>query len=105
LNTICKEQTFDNFLPGSGPHLLKWQFQPGRRGNSGKYSIKEQRIKLNDLLADSPSLKHELEAKLAHAYEQAVIIAVKQTSLEEAMFPNPCPYTLAQCFDDQFFPE
>lgn len=86
-------------------HLLKWQFQPGRRGNSWKYTIKEQRIKIKDLLEDSPSLKHELESKLAHAYEQAVIIAVKQTSLEESNFPKQCLYTIEQCFDDQFFPE
>jgi hypothetical protein len=86
-------------------HLLKWQFQPGRRGNSWKYTIKEQRIKIKDLLEDSPSLKHELESKLPHAYEQAVVIAVKQTSLEESIFPKQCLYSLEQCFDDGFFPE
>lgn len=86
-------------------HLLKWQFQPGRRGNSWKYTIKEQRIKIKDLLEDSPSLKHELESKLSHAYEQAVVIAVKQTSLEESTFPKQCLYSLEQCFDDDFFPE
>src|SRR5262245_16613266 len=45
-------------------HLLKWQYQPERRGKSGKYSIKEQRFKIKILLDDSPSLNHELDAQL-----------------------------------------
>jgi Domain of unknown function DUF29 len=85
-------------------HLLKWQFQPARRSNSWKYTIKEQRLKLRDLLEESPSLRHELELKLSHAYEQSVLIAVRQTGLDEASFPKQCPYNLAQCFDE-FLPE
>lgn len=29
-------------------HLLKWQYQPGYRGNSWRYSIEEQRAELAD---------------------------------------------------------
>lgn len=86
-------------------HLLKWQFQRTRRSNSWKYTIKEQRIKTRDLLEDSPSLKHELELKLNHAYEQAVVMTIRQTGLDETTFPSQCPYNLEQCLNDQFFPE
>ena len=85
-------------------HLLKWQIQPGLRGNSWKYTLKEQRIKLSDLLEESPSLKHEIELKMEHAYKQSIIIAARETGLEEEKFPKKCPFSLAQCLDDCFFP-
>jgi uncharacterized protein DUF29 len=34
-------------------HLLKWQFQPGLRGNSWRLSIEEQRYRLEDHLNDN----------------------------------------------------
>jgi hypothetical protein len=34
--------------------LLKWQFQPGLRSHSWKYSIEERRAGVLDLLEDSP---------------------------------------------------
>lgn len=86
-------------------HLLKWQFQPGLRGNSWKYTIKEQRIKLLDLLADSPSLNHEVELKLNHAYEQATVITLRETGLEESSLPLNCPFTFRQCLDYKFLPK
>jgi len=86
-------------------HLLKWKFQSVRRSNSWKYTIKEQRIQLSDLLEESPSLKNALEEKINHAYEHAVVIAIKETALEEEIFPDNCPFSLKQCLDQGFFPE
>src|SRR5277367_4729636 len=34
-------------------HLLKWQFQPGLRGNSWRLSIEEQLYRLEDHLNDN----------------------------------------------------
>jgi hypothetical protein len=85
-------------------HLLKWQFQPERQGNSWKYTIKEQRIKLNQLLEDSPSLKYELIQKIEEAYEQATVIVLKETGIDENIFPVTCSFTLEQCLDHHFFP-
>ncbi len=84
--------------------LLKWQFQTDRRANSWKYSIREQRIQVLDILEESPSLKHELKNKLNHAYTKAVLNAASETGLSEGNFPDMCPYSLAQCLDDEFFP-
>ena len=37
-------------------HLLKWQFQPNLRSRSWQLTIKEQRIRLEKLLKENPSL-------------------------------------------------
>lgn len=49
-------------------HLLKWKFQPVKRGNPWRLAIKEQRIKLMRLLEESPSLRHELALKIHETY-------------------------------------
>jgi len=85
-------------------HLLKWEFQSERRGNSWKYTIKEQRFRLQDLLKDSPSLKKSLEENLNHAYEHALVIAVGETDLSERAFPKKCPFSLQQALDKDFLP-
>lgn len=85
-------------------HLLKWQFQPSRRSTSWKLTIKAQRISLLRLLKESPSLKHEIELTLADAYEEAIVLAANETGLSESAFPEHCSFNLAQCLDQQFFP-
>ena len=85
-------------------HLLKWQYQPERRGNSWKHTIKNQRLEVKELLKDSPSLKYELD-KQEYAYEKALNIAIEETGLSENTFPKNCPFSLEQCFNDQFLPD
>lgn len=85
-------------------HLLKWEFQSERRGNSWKYTIKEQRLRLRELIKESPSLKKSLEENLNQAYEHALIIAIGETDLSEKTFPQKCPFSLEQAFDQSFFP-
>jgi hypothetical protein len=51
-------------------HLLKWQYQPERRDSSWQRTLKIQRIEINDLLADNPGLKKELEDIFAKAYQK-----------------------------------
>ena len=86
-------------------HLLKWKYQAIRRSRSWKLTIKEQRIQLTHLFDESPSLKHEIDSKLKDAYEQAVIIAERETALEEKTFPKNCPFSLKQTLNQNFFPE
>lgn len=86
-------------------HLLKWKFQSTRRSNSWKYTIKEQRLRLNRLLAESPSLKKELEKKLNESYQDACYIALSETGLDEAIFPKKCPFSLRQALEQDFFPK
>jgi hypothetical protein len=43
-------------------HLLNWDHQPRRRSRSWASTIEEQRAQIQDLLEESPSLRHELDA-------------------------------------------
>lgn len=86
-------------------HLLKWQYQPERCGNSWKYTIKTQRFEVAELLKDSPSLKYELDKQLEHAYEKALLLAVEETGLSQTTFPRSCSFSLDQVLDSDFFPD
>ena len=86
-------------------HLLKWQHQPIRRSQSWSLTIKEQRIQLISLLEDSPSLRNEIEKKLEDAYEQAVLIAERETALEEKTFSKSCVFSLDEILNKTYFPE
>lgn len=86
-------------------HLLKWKFQPERRGNSWKNTIKTQRLDVSELLIDSPSLNHELDKQIEYAYEKALLIAVNETGLTQDTFPKTCSFSLSECLDFEFFPD
>jgi hypothetical protein len=84
-------------------HLLKWQFQPSLRSRSWQLTIQEQRLRLEQHLAENPSLKGLLPEYLMRAYQLAVIGAEKETGLAD--FPSSCPYTPEQIFDSAFLPD
>lgn len=86
-------------------HLLKWQFQPRRRGASWETSIRIQRLKLVDHLADNPSLKSQMASALEAAYRISRIEAAEETSMDEAAFPQSCPWAYEQMMDPNFWPE
>jgi len=85
-------------------HLLKWQFQPAKRSGSWRGSICEQRIRIDQQLAESPSLKNGLEDSVNQAYPAALKIAQKETGLPAATFPLKCLYTFEQLLDEDFYP-
>jgi len=86
-------------------HLLKWKFQPVRQCKSWELTIKEQRFELTDLLKESPSLKYELEKKLSHTYQKALIMAEKETGFDKKVFPRKCPFSLKQSLEENYFPK
>jgi hypothetical protein len=81
-------------------HLLKWRYQPGRRGRSGRATIREQQRQVARLLADNPSLRPELPTLMADAYIDAVLMAIAETGLEETLFPEACPFELEQIMSE-----
>lgn len=86
-------------------HLLKWQYQPAHRCSSWRGSILEQRLRIRDLLQDSPSLKAFLgEAALA-AYGDGANLASKETGLPLKHLPGALPYALDPLLDDDWLPE
>lgn len=88
-------------------HLLKWQFQPGLRGNSWRLTIKEQRRQLAKHLGENPSLGAQalLDDAIADAYETALAEVQKETGFPEHTFPATCPYVPADIFNAGFMPE
>ncbi len=86
-------------------YLLKWQYQPNRRGKSWELTIKGQRANCLDVLDDNPSLKSKLEALYTRSYNRAKIEAAKETGFDENHFPEQCPYTITQLFDNTYYPE
>ena len=86
-------------------HLLKWKYQPVRRGRSWQLTIEEQRGNCFDVLEDSPSLKLKLDAILLKAYINARTTASWETGLDKNDFPASCPWTYDQIIDGSFYPD
>jgi hypothetical protein len=86
-------------------HLLKWQYQPSKRSPSWLSTIVSQRIEIDALLRQSPSLRPKLLAELADNYVGAVKRAVPETGFGKDRFPPRCPFTVEQVLDEQFLPE
>lgn len=86
-------------------HLLKWRSQASHRDRFWQLSIEEQRYRLNDHLADNPSLRAKLDQLIADAYRLAVIEAERETGLPRRTFPETCPWSYDQMMDARFWPE
>ncbi len=85
-------------------HLLKWQYQPGRRSRSWLATIRVQRRETQELLQENPSLKPYLLEVLQKAYKNGKDLAVTETNLPYKTFPQDCPYTVDQILDDSCYP-
>lgn len=86
-------------------HLLKWQYQSGRRGSSWQRTIKEQRRAIGEHIAETPSLKNSLndERWARKTWADAVTKAVDETGLD--VFPDTCPWSMQQALDPEFYPD
>ena len=85
-------------------HLLKWKFQPERRGRSWELTVKEQRFRISRHLERNPSLKSSLGEALVDAYEAALFSAQRETDLDENVFPSSCPWSIEEILDRDFMP-
>ncbi|MFZ4703900.1 MAG: DUF29 domain-containing protein [Candidatus Methylumidiphilus sp.] len=85
-------------------HLLKWQFQPGKRPSSWRSTIRIQRDDIEDMIAENPSLKRLIPEKIASAYPKAVALASDETGFPKKTFPAVCPYTEAEILNEEFWP-
>jgi hypothetical protein len=85
-------------------HMLKWQYQPGGRGNSWRRTIKEQRNRVGLCIDQTPSLKAELRDSFwwSDVWSDAVAKASEETGLGE--FPECCPWTFDQIMNPEFWP-
>jgi hypothetical protein len=86
-------------------NLLKWQFQPDRRSNSWRATIRIQRDDIEDVLENSPSIRPSLPEKIEKTYPKARALAADETGLIEKDFPIRCPYAQNEILDHSFWPE
>lgn len=78
-------------------HLLKlnyWEQERERNSRGWNVTIKEQSIQVEQLIADSPSLKFHLEVLTEEAYKNALKITKLKTRLEN--LPEENPFDLKQ---------
>jgi Domain of unknown function DUF29 len=85
-------------------HLLKWRYQPDKRGASWEATIRVQRNRIEDHLDDNPSLKPLLPRALSTAYRDARLEAAAETGLPIASFPLECPWAASEIQDGEFWP-
>jgi type I site-specific restriction endonuclease len=85
-------------------HLLKWQFQPERRGSSWHRTIREQRRAIKARLDRTPSLEAMLRDAtwLDEIWADAVADAVGETGL--SAFPGNCPWRLTDVLEVDWLP-
>lgn len=99
-----KERELESRLGILLAHLLKWVYQPERRGNSWRATIEEQRRRVARLLHKNPSLKSKLGEVFEEAYGDARLIAMRETGMDKTVFPPASPFSLQQALDDDFWP-
>jgi hypothetical protein len=86
-------------------HLLKWQHQPDRHGNSWERTIRHQRERIALALQRTPSLKATLAATdwQREMWLDGIDQAERETGLN--VFPESCPWPTANVLDPEFFPK
>ena len=99
-----ERRALQSFLETLLMHLLKWQLQPAYQGRSWKFTIIEQRKRIESHLQENPGLKSKLSELIEKAYDYAVTGAVRETGLNIDVFPAQCPWSYEQFTDPNFWP-
>lgn len=109
LESMGKQQVAEltNRLAVLLAHLLKWQRQPDERGAHGRswrLTVKEQRLQIARLMRKNPSLQAHVQEAINDAYAEAVVIAARETGLDEDAYPASCPYAFEQATTADWMP-
>ncbi len=100
-----ERRTLESHLSRLMTHLLKWQQQPERRGNSWTATIGGARMEVADVLGENPSLKPHIAEMISKCYRRARVAATEETGIDETDFPAVCPWSFEQITDSAFWPE
>ncbi|MBN3898941.1 MAG: DUF29 domain-containing protein [Nostoc sp. NOS(2021)] len=76
--------------------LLKWKYQPERRSRSWQVTITRERLNIDELLQESPSLRRFLnDAEWINiTYQRSRREAMVETGLSEDDFAIGCPFSV-----------
>lgn len=86
-------------------HLLKYKYQPSRRSNSWRSTIREHRQRLKKAFSDSPSLKGYLQDIFNECYSDARELAADETGLALADFPLESPFDREDTLNGEYLPD
>ena len=86
-------------------HLLNWRHQPAAQSRSWSATIEEQRLQIENVFAESPSLRPLAAGMLAQAYAIARTRAIAETGLADEAFPAACPFSLDDILSRSFLPQ
>ena len=88
-------------------HLLKWRYQPARRGASWECTIRNHRDRIAKLLHRMPSLRRLFSSEewLDEVWEDALELAVHEAHLELADLPAAMPWSVEQVLSQDYLPE
>ena len=86
-------------------HLLKWQFQPERRGTSWARTIRVQRSDVVEIVEEAPSLAPLLDDPVwvRKVWQHALIQADRETGMGDA-FPEDCPWSMRDVMTENWLP-
>ncbi|HWJ95926.1 MAG TPA: DUF29 domain-containing protein [Telluria sp.] len=85
-------------------HLLKWQFQPERRGASWAGTITHQRGEIDEILDEAPSLRRLVDDEhwLASVWRRAAALAHAETG---TAVPDHWIWPVDRALDPGFWPD
>ncbi|SAK97602.1 DUF29 domain-containing protein [Caballeronia ptereochthonis] len=88
-------------------HLLKWRYQPERRGKSGMNTIRTQRKEVMFVLREAPSLKVNFDDAewIDLVWSKARNQAEAETGMDFDTFPGLCPWPMLMVLDTEFAPD
>lgn len=85
-------------------HLLKYQYQPEKRTNSWKSTIREHRQRITEAFCDSPSLKNYFDEVFQECYRKARFLAADETGLNADCFPEQCLFSVEKILNEDYLP-
>lgn len=88
-------------------HLVKWNFQPALRSTSWTNTLRHQRSAIDRRLNGTPSLKPLLEKPdwVQDSWDDALVMAQKETGIDIGALPDVCPWTMADVLTDSWLPK
>lgn len=88
-------------------HLLKWQFQPEKRGSSWKNSIRDSRRQISRATIGkrgSTVIYNELPEYVEDEWSSAVAWAAEEMGKEKTDLSKKCPWALEELLNPDFYP-
>jgi hypothetical protein len=86
-------------------HLLKYRYQPEKRSNSWRRTIREHRQSLQEAFRDSPSLRNHFHEVFNSCYQAARELAADETGLVLDAFPTESPFSPETILNPDYLPD